>query len=143
MVEPVPPGSPESATAPQGEVAVGVITVLRYAVRMVTHVGEPGTVQPEITDARLELRDGVPSLGLAVANTGTRMLRNEIWAELYDAEGTMVARRDGSGGTLFPDSTVEYRIPLAEVPRGTYTALVLIDSGDNNVFAVSLSLSLQ
>jgi hypothetical protein len=143
MVEPVPPGSPESATAPEGEVALGVVTILRYGVRMITNVGEPGTVEPEITNARLELRDGVPTLGVEVANAGTRLLRNEIWAELYDEDGQLVARRDGSGGTLFPGSTLEYRIPLAEVPRGGYTALVVMDSGDNNVFAVSLSLSLQ
>lgn len=143
MVEPIPAGSPESVSAPEGEVAVGVITVLRYAVRLVTHVGQEGTVQPEITDVSLALRDGVPSLGVVVANAGSRMLRNEIWAELYDDSGRMVARRDGVGGTLFPDSTVQYQVPLAEVERGAYTALVLIDSGGNNVFAVNLSLTLQ
>ena len=143
MVEPVPARSPESAAAADREVTVGVVTLIRYAVRLVTHVGEAGTVAPEITDVSLALRDGVPSLGVVVANTGTRMVRTEIWAELYDGDGRMVARRDGSGGSLFPDSTVQYQVPLAEVDRGAYTALILLDCGDNNVFAVSVALTLQ
>lgn len=143
MIEPVPPTSPESVQAAPDQVAVGVVTLLRYAVRIVTHVGEAGVVQPHVDAVTVELRDGVPTLLVGLSNTGTRMVRLAVWTELYDAAGRMVARREGSGGTLFPGSSLEYRIPLTEIERGAYTALVLLDAGDNNVFGVSISLTLQ
>ena len=143
MIEPIPPASPESAAAAPDQVAVGVVTLLRYAVRLVTHIGETGAVQPEVKAVSVELRNGVPTLLLALANEATRMLRLSVWAELYDASGRLAARREGSGGTLFPGSSIEWQIPLTDVPRGAYTTLVLLDAGENNVYGVSISLTLE
>ena len=143
MVEAIPPESPESIEADPDRPRVAVLQLIRYAVRLITHIDSTGTVEPEILGASLSLENGRPVLGVGLANTGTRSLKIDIWAEVYDVQGSLVARRDGSGSTLFPDSTREYRIPLHELARGEYTALVVIDAGDNNVFGASFPLRLE
>jgi len=143
MIQPVPSESPESVEADPNETTVGVITVIRYGFRFITHIGTSGTVQPEFEDVSLTLSGGVPMLGVDLRNAGSRLLKIEIWAELYDSDGNFVARRDGAAGSLYPASARQYRIPLDEVEVGSYTSLVIIDAGDNNVFGASLPLVLE
>ena len=143
MIEPVPAQSPESYDADPEKTSVGIITLLRYAVRFVTHIGTTGTFQPEISGVNLTLVEDTPTLGIDIANIGSRLLAIEIWAELYDPTGNLVARRDGSGASLYPDSSRQYQIGLDGVGPGEYTALVVIDAGDNNVYGTSFPLALE
>lgn len=143
MIEAIPPESPESAEADPNQSTVGIITVIRYAFGFVTHIGTTGTAQPEIVNATLTLVDGTPTLGVDVMNAGTRVLLLEIHAELYDAQGALVATREGVGRRSYPGSTRRHDIPLGDIPTGPYTALVIIDAGYNNVFGASLSILLE
>jgi hypothetical protein len=44
MIEPIPPESPESVDAVPNETSVGIITLIRYGFKFVTHIGTSGTV---------------------------------------------------------------------------------------------------
>lgn len=143
MMEPIPPESPESQEADPEEMTVGIQTRIRYAFNFVTHIGTSGTVQPEIEGATLTLVAETPTLCIDIANAGTRMLKIEIWTELYDGDGSLVARRDGTPSRLYPFSSRQYQIGLADISVGEYTALVIIDAGDNNVFGASFPLVLE
>jgi len=142
MIEPVPPESPESQQADPSETSVGIRTVLRYGLRFVTHIGDTGTVSPEITNAVLNVGPEIPELKLTVANSGTRALKLDVWAELYDAAGQLANRLDAVSGGVFPDSSRRFLIKLRDVEPGDYTALVVLDAGENDVFGVSLPLAL-
>ena len=133
----------ESQEADPDEMTVGISTRVRYAFNFVTHIGTTGTIQPEIAGATLTLVADTPTLGIDIANAGTRMLKIEIWTELYDDSGSLVARRDGTPSRVYPSSSRQYQIGLADVSTGDYTALVVIDAGDNNVFGASFPLVLE
>jgi len=143
MIEAIPPESPESIEADPNETTVGIVTVIRYAYGFITHVGNTGTIQPEIENASLTLVDGTPTLGVDIRNSGTRLLTIEVVAELYDLQGRLIATREGGARKSYPGSSRRHDIPLADVPPGEYTALVIIDAGYNNVFGASLSVVLE
>ena len=141
IVEPVPDQSPESSEYDAEETGVSITTVLRYAILFVASIGSSGTIQPEITGAVLTLQEGTPVLGVDVSNSGTRILDINVWVELYDAAGTFTGRWDGSEASVLPAR--RYPIPLDDVPAGSYTALVVLDCGENNVFGASIPVQIE
>jgi hypothetical protein len=144
MIEPVPPESPESREYDEeGGARVSISSLLRYAFTFVTTIGDTGTIVPEIVGATLRYADGEPILDVDIENVGTRILRISIWTELYDSAGAMVGRYDGLPAGLLPLSSLRYTISLAGAEAGSYTGLVVIDCGDNNVFGASFPISIE
>jgi hypothetical protein len=143
MVEPIPAQSPESTQAEPDAFAVGIVTVFRYAVALVAHIDNTGTVQPEIEGATLSYSEDHPTLKLGVRNIGTRLFKLDIWMELYDSDGTLVARREGDGGRIFPTSSREFHLLLDDIPTGEYTTLIVMDAGENNVFGASFPIQIE
>lgn len=143
MVEPIAADSPESVESDPNETTVGIRTVIRYGVKLVTNIGSTGTYEPSIEGAVIEYIDGVPVLGLDIRNTGTRLLKLEVAAELYSASGSLVARREGPLSHVYPGSSRRLKVPLADVEGGSYTALVVMDGGENNVFGASFPMQIE
>jgi hypothetical protein len=143
MIEPVPDASPESSDFDPEETSVGITTLVRYAVLFVTNIGASGTIEPQITGATLTVDDGTVTLGVDVTNNGTRILDIDVWVELYDASGAFAGRWDGTTASVLPLSGRRYPIPMPEVVSGSYTALVVLDCGENNVFGASVPISIE
>ena len=143
MIEGIPDTSVESSEFDPEQVGIGINTVLRYAFKIVTHVGASGTVDPKITGVAMRQDEGQRTLVVALENIGTRLLRIQVWAELYDGSGEFIGRYDGEYLALYPGSSLPFQINLTAVPAGSYTTLVVVDSGNNNVFGASFPLTLQ
>jgi hypothetical protein len=143
MVEPLDPGSPESsAPAPKDNVTVGMRQVLRYAVQVVTHIGQTGSRKLKFAKVQLAAKDGMRQLLVDAENTGERWLRGTLWVELYGAGGALVGRFDALRLRIYPGTSVRYTVDLAGVTAGTYKALIVIDCGGDDVFGANLNLVL-
>jgi hypothetical protein len=143
MVEPVSPDSPESGSqAAKDQVTLGVRQVLRYAVQVVTHVGQTGSRKLKFAKVQLASTEGRRQLLVDAENTGERWLRGPLWVELYDQGGAMVGRYEAIRLRIYPGTSVRYTIDLAGVLAGTYKALIVIDCGGDDVFGANLSLVL-
>jgi hypothetical protein len=143
MVEPIPGESPESKDFDPEKTSMGVMTVLRFAIRMITHMGGTGSVQPQIIASRLVAEQDRRLLYVDIANTGTRLLRILLWSELYTEEGDFVGKYDGERLALFPGSSLRFKVDLTDVPKSKYKALVVIDCGNNDVFGANYTLILE
>jgi hypothetical protein len=141
MVEQIPKGSPESSDFDPEQTSVGVSTVLRFAMKFVSHIEQSGTILPKILQANLEAVEDQQFLNIAIENTGTRLLKIDIWAELYDATGQFVGKFTGDSAALFPASSLRFPINLSGAGPGEYSTLVVIDCGNNNVFGANFSLT--
>lgn len=143
MVEPIPESVPESINGEKGKVTVGIHTVVRYGIQMVTHIGNTGEKNLKILNRRL-VRDpsGDSVLELDLESTGERWLRPEVWAELYNQSGELVGRFEGGRLRIYPGTSVRYRITFSGVPEGEYKALVVIDDGDEHVWGAQYRLRL-
>jgi hypothetical protein len=143
MVEPIPDGTLAPMTSQSGEVTMAVKTVMRYAVQIVTHIGDSGKREIKFADKQLIRKDGKWVLQLDVENTGERWLRPWVRAELYDDQGSHVGRFDGGRCRIYPACSVRQCVELADLPSGKYHALIVVDNGDDSVCGAQYALEIK
>lgn len=141
MVEP----NSAPAITPEGkvnQVAVGLQTTIRFAIQIVTEVGQSGTRSLQVLDKCLVQGEGKRSLHLDIANDGERLLIPAMTVELFDKGGASVGRFDAGRSRIYPACSVRAKVDLTEVPCGKYVAMVLLDSGDAQVMGAQYDLEI-
>jgi hypothetical protein len=144
LVEPIAEGSPESATTQAGKVSVTIRHVVRYSVHVIAEVAS-ATAARDVRFARLELehKDGRPMLSVDVENSGERWMIGDLSAEVYDTNGKFTGRFAGGKKRLYPGGGARFAVDLTGVDHGTYQALLVLDSGGDDVFGADVTLVLQ
>lgn len=139
MVESV--GQPEISPE-EGKVGIGF--AIRYGISIVTNIAQTGRKELKVVEATTEETKDGPVLRVGLKNTGTRLVRPETWANLYDKEkGTRVDRWEGSRRTIYPTCSTGYRIPLYQLTAGSYEAVVVFDGGGENVWGTRISFEIS
>ena len=123
------------ADAQRGKVEVGLGTVIRYAVQVATHIGASGTRAVKFTQAGAVASDSSAAIELDVNDVGERAYRPVLWAELYDATGTIRGKAKQSRGLLYPGSSLRQHFDFGKLPSGTYKAVIFADTGEDTVYA--------
>lgn len=123
--------------------ALRIRTITRYGIQIGTHIGDTGTRQLKILRRDLIKTDQGLFLHLDVENTGTRVLRPTARADLYTADGVPWGAIDHPRMGIYPGCSVRYRLDMSDVPAGEYSALVVLDNGDEHVFGARYSLTVE
>lgn len=134
MVQPVTSELLEPPKPEEGEVHIGIRTVMRHAIQMVIHIGDTGERALRFASRQLLVANDKRILQLDVENVGERWLVPQVWAELYDQQGQSVGRFEGGQFRTYPGCSARFRIDLSDVPVGSYKALVVADCGGAEVF---------
>lgn len=114
---------------------------VRYGIQIVTQIGETGEPKVAFNEPNLILGEQQErTLQVAVENTGNRWIVPTSRIELYDLEGKYVGRFEGEKKRIFPGTSVSLRIDLNKAPHGQFKALVVLDSGEQNVFGAKYNL---
>lgn len=142
MVEPngTPPITPEGKA---DQIAVGLQTTIRFAIQIVTEIGQGGTRSLQILNKRLVKNEGSRVFELDVANDGERLLIPSVVIELFDQTGASAGRFDAGRTRIYPGCSVRARADLSKVPPGQYAAMVLLDSGEAQVMGAQYELEIQ
>jgi hypothetical protein len=143
MVEAIPEQSPESSNYNPDNTGLGVQTVLRYGIRMITHINDSGTVSPEVISANLMHEEDKLFLVLDIKNAGSRLLRINTWAELHNSLGEFSGKFEGDHLAIFPASSIRFKVDLTGIPPETYKALLVLDCGGDNVFGINYDLVIE
>jgi hypothetical protein len=133
MVEPMAP----PAVIPgqeKNKISVGLQTVIRYAIQIVTDIGDSGEWQLRFGDKKLVMNEGKRLFEMDIENVGERWLSPMVWIELYNAEGVMAGRFESSQKRIYPGCSVRHQMDLTAVPAGTYNAVAIADNKDDHVF---------
>jgi hypothetical protein len=142
MVEPLDPEAPDSSAAGvRSQAALGVRQVLRYAVQVVTHVGDTGSRLLKFAQVKFESKDHRVLLVDAV-NNGERWLRGRLWIDLYKSDGSLAGHFEAAQRRMYPGTSVRYGIDLGAAQPASYKALLVIDCGGDDVFGASINLVL-
>lgn len=128
--------------APKGEKAQ-LRQVIRYAIQVITEIGETGTGAIAFSNAHLSNANGKRELSVDLANTGERWLQAQVWIELHDANGHLAGKFAGQRLRTFPTTSVRNHIDLTAVPPGKYVALLIADAGRNDLFGTQLDLDVR
>lgn len=135
-------GLPEIATEkPQGNITLRFVT--RYAIQMITNIEESGISRMKFLNPMLKKEENINIFSIDMENVGERMLRPNIWIELYNLEGKTVGTFEGSPVRIFPGTSSRRKIELINVPSGTYKALVVADCGDENLFGANYTIEIE
>ncbi|MFC2166710.1 hypothetical protein ACFLQZ_01945 [Acidobacteriota bacterium] len=113
-----------------------------YAIQMITHIGLTGMVQVEFVNMSLVREEKNISLHVDVKNTGERLIRPILYAELYDEEGVFVSKIEGGTWRIYPETSVRYRVDVTHLPARVYKAMILVDNLDEHVFGTEFLLDL-
>jgi P pilus assembly chaperone PapD len=135
MVETV---QPAARAAQRG---VGITPSIRYAVQLATHVGQAER-RIALEGARLTGQAGARALEVDVLNTGEQADRLELRVDLFDAEGAPAGRLTRARGLVYPGTSIHQRFDFPSLPAGTYRALLVVDTGSDQVFGAEYTLRL-
>jgi len=144
MVEGIPKSSPENIENDVPDDALGIIQVTRYGVQVATHIEGTGAANLKISESALSKGEGNTTiLQLSVENDGDKLVKPEIWVEIYDDSGNTLGRVDGVNNRIYPGTSVRQTINLGKLEIGHYRALVIMDGGDDEVFAAEYNLNID
>ncbi len=139
MVEPIPKNSPEN---PLSQNTVGINTVIRYGIQMVTNIKGTGEPNLQFQDVKLLRGESGPYLQVDIINKGTLLTRPKVWVDLVDSNAKAVGRRESREMRIYPETSVRYRIDLSSVRAGNYQALVVADGGENAMVGSRYNLNI-
>jgi hypothetical protein len=112
---------------------VGITPAIRYAVQVATHVGQAER-RIALQGARLTGEGAGRALEVDVVNTGEQADRLELRVDLFDADGAPAGRLASSRGLVYPGTSIHQRFEIPALPAGTYRALLVVDTGSDEVF---------
>jgi hypothetical protein len=125
------------------QVAVGLQTTIRFGVQIVTEIGSEGTRSLQILDKSLVKAGTKRAFHLDIGNNGERLLIPAVGVELFDGDGASIGRFDGGRTRIYPACSARSKIDLSDVPVGKYTAMVLLDSGGDQVMGAQYELAIE
>lgn len=137
MVEGLKPPDTEPQT--QG---ISIQTVLRYAIQIISHIGDTGTRNLEFLSFDLSQPDGSAQFEVNIGNTGGRALRPVLTLELFDENGRSLGIFRADPKRIYPETSTRFIITLKDVPPGNYTGVLLADCLDDYIFGTNVSIHL-
>jgi hypothetical protein len=132
-------GLPDVPTA-KPEQNVGLTIVMRYAIQMITNIGDSGERMLRFFNPTVQDTDTLRVFTLDIENTGQRLVRPKTWIELYSPEGKSFGSFEGSQSRVYPAASSRIRFDLKGLQDGNYKALVVADCGDEALFGANYTL---
>ena len=132
---PLGPGSPQT-------IQVGVQTVIRYAIQIITNFEKNSDKSLRFIEKHLEIKENEKFFQIDLENTGNRLVKATVWIEIYDNKGVSLGRFDAGNSRIFPTCSSRFRADLSQLPQGKYTALLIADIGNDKVFGARYKLKI-
>jgi len=110
---------------------------------MITELGDRGRIDARILDKQIVRKEDHRLFQLDLENTGTRVLAPNVTLELFNATGVSAGKFNALSFRLYPTCSVRNQIDLKGVEKGRYSALLLIDSGDESVIGAQYELAIE
>ena len=132
----------DQAGGPSPDQGVAVRQIRRYGIQVATHIQNTGRPAMEITSTEVTGEGGETALEVGLENTGARMASTSLRLELYDDAGELVREEEASSRRLYPGTSAQYRLPLADVDSGRYEALLILNPEPGDARGVQYTIEL-
>lgn len=137
MVEGIIP--PDTSAA---SVGVKINTAIRYAVQVITNIGDTG--EKDLQFIGLELgKDGEENvLHVALENIGEGILKPELSLEVFDESGNSVGIFRADRRKTFPGTSIKSTLVLEGIKPGNYSAVLVADCDEDHIYGTNISLEI-
>ncbi|MGV8118136.1 MAG: hypothetical protein AB2L14_00080 [Candidatus Xenobiia bacterium LiM19] len=144
MVEPIASApAPDTAKTGKEKVKMGIVTIIRYGIQIITNIGDTGERKLKFLDRKLISKEGRTLFQVDVENNGDRAMVPSIYVELYNKGGAFVGKFESLPSRIYPGCSIRSLIDLSGIPKGDYKALLVADNGDEHVFGAEYTLSIK
>jgi hypothetical protein len=138
MVEGITP--PDTS---QIESGVRINTAIRYAVQIITNIGNTGVSDMQFLGLELTRQNDQNMLYVAVENTGERILKPEMNLELFDESGNSVGVITSDQRKTLPGTSIMSSLVLKGIKPGNYKGVLVADCGEDRLYGTNLSLEVE
>lgn len=138
MIEPV-----QEMPTDQSEEMLQIRTVIRYGVQLITHIGNSGIKSVRFQNTEVVRDSSSRHLQIELENDGERLVRPNIWIEVYNSEGQFVGKFEAKQGKLVPGASIRRQIDISQLNGGEYKTLIIADCGGDDIFGLNLTLNVQ
>jgi hypothetical protein len=121
--------------AASGDLLLG----FRYGVQIVNNINHTGSVDLSFVDAFFEDNN----VSLIVQNTGSLWISTEIKIEIFDEYATYIGSYIAEKRGIHPDLNKRIQIPITNLNRSNYYAVIIADCGNNKVFGHQMSFTVR
>lgn len=141
MIEPVTI-TEEPRLKNKGKLSIGVKTILRYAIQIITNFEKGSDKSLKFIEKHLEVKENEKTFQIDLENTGNRLVKATVWMDLFDEKGVSLGRFDAGNSRIFPACSSRFKADLSSLPQGGYTALLIADIGNDKVFGAKYKLKI-
>lgn len=129
-------GVPRSVASPRpGAAGVGLTSVIRYGVQVVSQIQDSGKRGAEFDRVRVVPgKAGEPMLQFEIHNPGDRAYHLGVKVTIFDEKGAVAASFRKEHNLLYPGSSLLEQFALPRLAPQTYQLQVLADTGEDEVF---------
>lgn len=125
------------------ETGVKINTAIRYAVQVITNIGNTGQSDLSFLGMELTKKNDASLLLVAIENIGERLLKPDVKIELFDESGNSVATIIAEKRKILPGTSIKSTLIFEGVKPGNYTGVLVADCGEDNIFGTNLSFALE
>lgn len=112
---------------------------MRYAVQLVTHLGQTGECQLAFGDPHVK----PGSMVVDITGSGTRACRPALKLEVYNSEGVLKQTATLRGSYLYPSTSVRQTFDLTALTPGAYNFVLLADVGVDKLQGVRFQVQVR
>lgn len=137
------------STTDQSVINVNIVS--RHGLNIITSFAN-GSSEFEFKSPNLQQgEDNLPIFTVDTTNIGSRIARGEVYLDLFANDGSELGRINTGKQMFRPENPVRINFDFAELvtnsqeklTQGTYTALMIIDAGENQIFGARYNLNFQ
>lgn len=139
LIEPIA----DKLASPDLEKSLGVQTIIRYGVQVISHIENKGSYELKILEKSLVKEGTTRTFSLSVENPGTLMQTPTLFLELIDQKGKKIERLEAHKQRILPNCSVTYQIDLSTIPSGLYKAMAILDHGGNALFGAKYDINID
>lgn len=130
--------------APQEEIKTSLRHVIRYGIKIRTHLDSKNKNIIEIIDRELIFqKEQGYFFSMKLANQGDNFLNLEIKGEIYDLKGKFVKNTAEVNFVLYPKQEKSYLLALTDLNTGQYQVLIIINNQSGQSWAAYYTIFIE
>lgn len=118
-------------------------TVMQYSNQIITHVGTYGPARLEFYGAQVIKEGGERNIQIDIKNVGDKLLRPDVWIEIYDHMGGYIGKYTSKIQRIFPGCSKRKTINISKLEKGEYKTVVVADCGFDDLFGVEYTIKIE
>jgi hypothetical protein len=119
------------------EYGVKLESKVRYGIQIIADINERVPSELEFYNVEIDEVDSSKIINVDVQNNGIFFVQPTLILEVFNEDGEQAKKLEVKFKKIYPNSCKAFSLDISDLPKGTYTAVLVADYGEN-MFAIDL-----